>query len=440
MTKQRTKISISTLGCKVNQYDSAALVETLKKNGCDIVPFDALADVCIINTCVVTSRTESQSRQLIRRALKSSPQSHIVATGCYAQKSPEDLIALSDRVHVFGNREKEDIPLHVPMLRTGCRVKSAVSDISMENSFTTPACSSFFDRTRAFLKIQDGCNSKCSYCIVPRVRGPSRSLNADNVVTRVKQFAESGYPEVVLTGIHLGAYGLDLVPRTNMCQLLKSLESDELLSLCRIRLSSIEPTEFSDELINFISQSRIICSHLHIPLQSGDAEILRRMGRSYSPVFFKNLIERLKTDIADLNIGIDIIAGFPGETDEHFQNTVKFVQALQVGYFHVFPYSRRQGTAAARLDNQVPEPVKRERVKALRQLSLKKKQKFYALHLNRSLSVIAEGKQGGMDGILKGFSKNYIPVFFKGSDELIGKNLWVKTKEVRDDKVFALIE
>lgn len=439
MQKDKINVSIATLGCKVNQCDSAAMCESLGNSGCEIVPFSSQADVHIINTCVVTGKTEAQSRQLIRRALKKNPLSRVVVTGCYPQKSPADLTALSDRVHVVGNREKKDIDLYLSKILNGSKVVSEVSDISLEKSFTTPSASRFFNRTRAFLKIQDGCNSRCSYCIVPSVRGQSRSLPREEVKKRFHLLVQSGYREIVLTGIHLGAYGLDLTPASNIIELLQSLEADDRLSRVRIRLSSIEPTEFSDELIRFLSQSKKVCPHFHIPLQSGDGAVLKKMRRPYTQEFFRGLIESLNLSVSDVNIGIDVIAGFPGETDGQFQNTVELIHGLAAGYLHVFPYSRREGTAAAQFSDHVPEPVKKQRVQILRRLSAEKKHSFYSSYNNRSLSVLVEGKRDGETGLLKGFSRNYIPVLFDGSDELVGNEVEVKVTDVKEDKVYGRI-
>jgi threonylcarbamoyladenosine tRNA methylthiotransferase MtaB len=440
MKKNRPKISIATLGCKVNLCDSAAIYEVLKNNGCEIVPFSNRADIYIINTCVVTGKTESQSRQLIRRAIRTHPGCRVIVTGCYAQKSPGRLAGLSDRVHVLGNPEKKDVPLYVSKLLNGDTVPHTVSDIFSENKFTSPSCSHFFNRTRAFLKIQDGCNAGCTYCIVPSVRGPSRSLAADEVKKRLHLLVQAGYREVVLTGIHLGAYGLDLIPASNIAELLQSLEEDAHVPRVRLRLSSIEPKEFSDELIRIISQSKLVCPHFHIPLQSGDETILKRMRRPYTPSFFKRLLQRLAAEIPGLNIGIDVIAGFPGETDEQFQTTVSFIQNLPAGYLHVFPYSRREGTAAADFSGQVPEPVKKQRVQILRRLSLEKKSRFYSSCTNKDLSVLVEAKRDKETGFLKGFSRNYIPVLLEGSDDLIGKEKLVRVTEVKKDKVSGIVK
>ena len=426
MIKNNLIVSFTTLGCKVNQYDSGAMAETLKQAGHSISPTASKADVCIINTCAVTESTESQSRQLIRRMLREHPGCRIIVTGCYAQKSALALQALSERVSVIGNAEKKDIAAFVSSARKTRASFAAVADISSEKIFTTPACTKLFDRTRAFLKIQDGCNSHCSYCIVPSVRGPSRSLPADEVKNRIVELKLAGYREIVLTGIHLGAFGLDSRPGTSLANLLAHLEDDAALAGMRLRLSSIEPTEFTPELIKIIANSKLICPHFHIPLQSGDAGILKKMGRHYSPIFFRTLVMSLAETIPGLNIGIDVIAGFPGETDAAFENTAELLAGLPAGYLHVFPYSRRSGTPAADFANQVPEQSKKKRALRLRQISDEKRSCFYARHAGAILPVLVEKHRHKKTGLLRGVSRNYIPVLFDGPSGLAGQEVPVR--------------
>ncbi len=432
-------VAIATLGCKVNQCDSAAMAESLTVKGYRLVSFKAPADVYIINTCVVTGSTEAQSRQLVRRALKKNPRAKILVTGCYAQKAAADLSNIGDRVHIAGNREKKDIALYVDKLLKDDFQGASVADIAGEKLFSTPASSHFFDRTRAFLKIQDGCNSRCSYCIVPAVRGISRSLAPAEAVSRFNCLVESGYREIVLTGIHLGAYGLDLTPPTSITDLLHRLEAARRSGSVRIRLSSLEPTEFSEELICFLKHSSSVCPHFHIPLQSGAAQILKKMRRPYTPDFFKQLIEMLTACIPDVNIGIDVIAGFPGETDVQFQETVKLLQSVFAGYLHVFPYSRRPGTPAARFAGHIAEHEKKKRVQVLRQISREKKNRFYTTYINKTLGVLVEGKRVKGTDLFKGFSRNYIPVLFEGSPDMIGREVAVRVQEVRGEMVYGTI-
>ncbi len=409
-------IAITTLGCKVNQCDSAAIVQQLQEHGYRAVPFNEEADCYIINTCAVTAPTEAQSRQLIRRALRRSESAPIIVTGCYAQKNADLLRTISARVKVTGNAEKNDLPNLVDALLNEGKVNDLIRDMAGQKVFATPGAETFTGRTRAFLKIQDGCNSYCAYCIVPSVRGPSRSLESGQVLDRMHALVKNGYREIVFTGIHLGAWGLDLNPETGLCELLTLCEADTALKDIRLRLSSIEPTEWSDVIISLMSQSKKMCPHVHIPLQSGDADILKSMKRTYSPEFFHDLVVRLVRAIPDMNIGIDVIAGFPGETDVCFDNTYSLLELLPAAYLHVFPYSRRPGTPAAEMSGQVPVPKIRERLKALRQLSDRKKQTFYHHHIGSGLEVLVESRRDRATGFLKGITRNYIPVLFDGDD------------------------
>ncbi len=420
------KIYFATLGCKVNQYDSGAMADALRDSGCRIVPACSAADVCIVNTCVVTERTEAQSRQLIRRLLRENAGCRVIVTGCHAQKSAREIQALSDRICVIGNAEKKDIARLVAAHREGGRPASEVSDISSEKRFSTPACSRLFERTRAFLKIQDGCNSRCTYCIVPSVRGPSRSLPAGDVLERTARLAQAGYREIVLTGIHLGAYGMDARPRTSLAELLAHLERDSRLAGLRLRLSSLEPGEITPEIIGLLAGSGIICPHLHIPLQSGDAGILKRMGRAYTPEYYAGLLRELALAVPGINIGVDVIAGFPGETDEQFGSTVELVKSAPAGYLHVFPYSRRTGTPAAEFSCQVPEAVKKARAGELRRISEEKRGALYAAHRGATLPVLVENRRDKKTGLLRGISRNYIPVLFQGPSGLAGTEVAVR--------------
>jgi len=436
--KERSfKVAITTLGCKVNFFDSAAMGESLRGGGFEVLPFPAIADIYIINSCTVTESTDAQSRQLIRRALRMNPGAPVIVTGCYAQHSADAIAAISDRLHILGNWEKAEILTYLRKIIADSSRVICVSDIACVKNLSAPPLPSSFNRTRAFLKIQDGCNAACSYCIVPRVRGSSRSIPLENALENITALARSGYREIVLTGIHMGAYGLDLTPQKSLLDLLQHLSGDERLKGVRIRLSSIEPNEITDELIDFISRSDLVCPHLHIPLQSGDEIVLKSMNRSYTPAGFKHIIEKLVASIPGLNIGVDVIAGFPGETETHFQNTLRFIQDLPVGYLHVFPYSRRPGTPAALLPDHVPESIKKQRAAVLREISLNKKKRFYSSFLNKTLPVLIEGKRDPKTQLLKGFSGNYIPVLIDGPDELMGNEIMATVVDVRETSVYG---
>lgn len=392
------------------------------------------ADLCIVNTCAVTHSTEAQSRQIIRRILRENPQCRLIVTGCYAQTSPQEVRSLSDRVLVLGNIQKDELAKWLAK----CFQKETfpdivVSNISLQPVFTTPPCSLFRGRTRALLKIQDGCNSRCSYCIVPLARGPSRSLHPDNVLRRTEDLISAGYREIVLTGIHLGAYGLDLSPRTTLARLLASMLSSFGGTGVRIRLSSLEPNDCTDEIISVVaSGAAIICPHVHIPLQSGDDDILRAMQRPYTAEGFENLIERVLRSIPDVNIGLDVIAGFPGETDRQFENTLALIGRHNIGYLHVFPFSRRRGTPAADLPDQVSEPVKKHRVHLLRTLGTQKRHAFISARLGKENRVLLERRRQDSEGGLLGTTRNYISVRVSGTAACIGQEVKVKLSRVCD--------
>lgn len=328
------RVAIITVGCKVNQFDSAGIKEIFNKKGYISVPFDKEADVYIINTCSVTSRSDSDSRNYIRRAIRRNNNAIIVVTGCYSQTSAESLLSIEGVDYIIGNNEKINIP---EIIREGKREKPSILVSNyQDNKFKRFKVYNFSNHTRAFLKIQDGCNSSCSYCIVPKARGESRSLYPDYVIEDVIKLSEKGYKEIVLTGVNLGSYGVDLSPEYSLLELLKKIENLKVIN--RIRLSSIEPKEIREELKEYLSSSNVVCNHLHIPLQSGDNNILKNMNRDYDTKFFRRLIEDLKNKIRDICIGIDVIVGFPGEGEKQFENTYKFIKELPISYIHIFPY------------------------------------------------------------------------------------------------------
>jgi threonylcarbamoyladenosine tRNA methylthiotransferase MtaB len=293
----------------------------------------------------------------------------------------------------------------------------------------------FSERTRAYLKVQDGCNSFCSYCIVPYARGRNRSLPLDQALAKTRDLCALGFKEIVLTGIHLGTYGEDLIPPDSLLSLLQVLELEN--PDIRVRLSSIEPGEFTPALIDFLAKSRKICPHLHIPLQSGDDGILQRMNRNYSRVFFEDLVNRLVRSIPDLAIGMDIIGGFPGEDEKAFENTVNLIQELPIAYLHVFPFSKRKGTRAENFLGQVPSQVIKARCQTLREIEEKKRQIFYSAFLGKTLKVLVESKKERESGMRKGYSRNYIPILIPAGEEHINQELDVEVTEVRGKKVFG---
>ena len=423
------RVAITTLGCKINQFESATMSEALDREGFRVVPFEDEADIYVINTCTVTARTDAESRRLIRRAGRRNPRARVVVTGCYAQIAFESLREMPGVDLVLGNVEKKGITGLLKEIGTGPKV--LVSDISLEQRTTGTALESFAEHTRAFLQVQNGCDAFCCYCIVPFVRGRSRSVPPDEVLAGIRTFTEKGFREVVLTGIHLGGYGLDLTPRESLLGLLTAAEGERLAP--RLRVGSVEPTEISDAFIQFLAGSELVCPHLHIPLQSGSDRVLGRMNRKYSTARFREVLEKLVTAVPDICLGCDIIAGFPGETEDEFQEGLRFVEALPIAYLHVFPFSPREGTPAAVMTDQVNGAVVRERAQALRRLSDRKKRAFYQRFLGRELSVLVQEKEP--DGVLKGLSRNYIPVTFAGDDTLLNTEVPIRVTEIVRESV-----
>ncbi len=431
------KVGIATLGCKVNRCESVALEEDLQKKNFLLVPFNSIADVYIINTCTVTAFSDFQARQLIRRAHRMNPQAKILVTGCYAQIASQNITTMDGVTMVVGNDLKDQI---AELLQKNITASSNVfiNDIFQQKKFCNMPTATFGNRTRAFLKIQDGCNSFCSYCIVPFARGNSRSLAPQEVFAALTRLNQEGYKEVVLTGIHLGIYGHDLTPATNISHILHYLFDQHRDT--RIRLSSIEPREVTTDLLNIFKNNDLLCPHLHIPLQSGDDQILRLMKRDYDTHFYRNLIEYIYSTINNIAIGLDMMVGFPSESEEQFKNTLNLLENLPVAYLHVFPYSPRPGTSAQKLQPQIPEPIKKERAAILRNLSTQKQEKFALRFLGKPLKVLVESTKDKKTGLLKGFSQNYLPFLLDGKfSSSVNKIVTVQAEKYLKGKLYGKI-
>lgn len=431
-----TTVAITTLGCKANQFDSSVILEILKEKGFSPVPFYSPADIYIINSCIVTKKAEYESRQWIRRAKKFNPSSFIIVTGCYAQVYWKDLDGMKEVDFILGNTKKKVIGDVIERMSESRCSKVMVEPMSKETSLNLGRLGFASGRTRGFLKIQDGCDSFCSFCIVPYARGKSRSVEKSQVLNSLLKMAERDFKEVVLTGIHLGAYGKDLNPKLTLLDLMEEIE--RLRPIQRIRLSSIEPMEISKEFIEFLANSEIFCPHLHIPLQSADREILKKMKRNYSPEDYVNLVEYLRTRIEGVSIGADVIVGFPGEGEKAFSNTVDLVKSLPITYLHVFPYSRRIGTEAASLPNPLDGNTIKERTAILREIGREKKRIFYERFLGKDLAVLVQGNKDGAR--FKGISRNYIPVLLEEcTPNFINQEVLVNVKEIQPDGVVGNI-
>lgn len=432
------RIAIATFGCKANQYDSEIIRESFEEKNFDIVLFSEPADIYVINTCTVTGKTDFQARQLIRRTHRVNPQAKIVVTGCYAQAAPEELKKIPGVSLVIGNPDKWEI---VNIIKEAEKTSSAgiiVTPMEKEIVFPEKKIERFSAKTRFFLKIQDGCNARCSYCIVPQVRGKSRSMAPKTVLDLLSTIGSSGYKEAVLTGIHLGAYGQDLSPQASLLNLLHEIEKQTPVP--RVRLSSIEPNEITQGVIDVLADSPIVCPHLHLPLQSGDSTILRKMNRPYSAENFHSLVVKLTNSIKNLAMGADVIVGFPGEGEEEFYQTLHLLEELPITYLHVFPFSPRKGTPAFSLPNKVNGNTVKKRSEILRSLSRKKREGFYRSYLNKKLPILVEASRHRKTGLLKGLSRNYIPVLIAGGDELKNQEVTVRVTSIEGEEVKGKIE
>ena len=357
-------VAFTTLGCRVNQYDTDAMKGLFLQHDYEAVDFDSKADIYVINTCSVTNMGEKKSRQLIRKAKRQNQDAYVIVTGCYAQLDPDAIAAIDGVNLVIGTNNRSKIVELVEQLETTERQINAVRDIMKETNFEEmPLFGNESDKSRAFMKIQEGCNNYCAFCIIPYTRGKLKSRKVDDIVNEAKRLVEHGFHEIVLTGIHLGNYGVELPGRPTLADVVKALL--EIPNLHRIRFGSIESVEVSDELIELMATDKRVCPHLHLPLQAGSDHVLTLMKRHYTLQEYKDLIKNLRNRIPDLSITTDIIAGFPQETDEDFDETMNTVKEIGFTHIHAFPYSIREGTPAATMPNQVPEAVKEERYHTL---------------------------------------------------------------------------
>jgi threonylcarbamoyladenosine tRNA methylthiotransferase MtaB len=378
------KVSILTLGCKVNQAESAVIEGNLRYYGCSIVGLSECPDYCVVNTCTVTAKSDYQSRQLIRRAVKTGAK--VIVTGCYSQLNHNEIENIDRNVDIIDNANKANI---------------------INNITNNYACNnlSYTSRARPHLKVQDGCNNSCTYCIVSKARGRSISTNITDIIEQVDNFISAGYKEIVLTGINLGSYGHDLNPKTKLSQLLRTILYRTKLN--RIRLSSIEVKEVNDEIAELLQENRI-CKHVHIPLQSGDNRILSRMNRTYTAEEYGRIIDNLIKKSPGISIGTDVIVGFPGESNKEYLNTKRVLESLPITYMHIFPFSPRPNTIAFKMPMQITSSEKKERADGLNALNSAKKLAYMSAHIGKTLDIVVEGR--GDDHATLGTSSNYLKV------------------------------
>lgn len=413
-------VAFHTLGCKVNHYETEAIWQIFKNAGYEQASFEGNSDVYVINTCTVTNTGDKKSRQVIRRAVRRNPEGIVVVTGCYAQTAPAEVANIPGVDIVLGTQGREQLIDLIDRYRLDRQPINAVKNIMKTRTFEELEVPDFSDRTRASLKIQEGCNNFCTFCIIPWARGLMRSRNPENVIEQAHKLVAAGYKEIVLTGIHTGGYGEDL-EEYNLAKLLRDL--DHVEGLQRVRISSIEASQITEEVIEVLNTSEKMCRHLHIPLQAGDDQVLRRMRRKYTTEEYRRKIEQIREAMPGVAITTDVIVGFPGESDALFENGLQFIKEIQFAEMHVFPYSKRTGTPAAKFDDQVPEEVKNDRVHRLIQLSNEFSMEYSKKFIGQVLDIIPESiyPETNEEGLIYGYSDNYLKVFFQGSSDLIGK-------------------
>lgn len=414
------KIAFYTLGCKVNAYETEAVMEKFIEKGYEIVDFDKYSDVYIVNSCMVTNAGEKKSKQVIRRPIQINKDAIVIVMGCLSQLKAEEMLEIEGVKIVLGTKNRDNLVDYLENYLTHKVPLNLVSPLEKDESYDALSINDFHTHKRAFLKIQDGCNNFCTYCIIPYTRGRIRSKTKDIILKEVNQLVAHGHIEVVLTGIHTGGYGEDLKDYSFL-QLLKDLET--VKGLERIRISSIEITELDDEIIETIKNSDKIVHHLHVPLQGGTDKILKKMNRKYTKCEYKAMIDKIKSQIPDVALTTDVIVGFPGETEEDFNESYDFIKSIGYQELHVFPFSKRKGTPADKMPEQVDGRIKRERVHKLLELSEELLKQYVEKSINKNKLVIAEQVK---EGYLVGHSRDYIAVKFKGDENLIGKEVKVK--------------
>ncbi len=422
------RIAFTTLGCKVNLYDSEAMAELFAEKGYEIVDFEDVADIYVINTCTVTNFGDKKSRQMIRRARRQNKNSIIVATGCYAQVAPQTVAEIEGINIVIGTKDRGKVVEIVENYRSENGVLNAVTDIKGEKEFERLKVSNLKDRTRAYIKIQEGCNRYCTYCIIPYARGPVRSRKPEDVIDEVKTLAKNGFKEVVLTGIHVASYGLDLENIT-LADIIEQVHSVEGIE--RIRFSSMEPKAVDDEFVARMAKLPKVCEHYHLSLQSGSDTTLKKMNRRYTSEEFAAACERLRKAFPNVAITTDIIVGFPTESDENFKESYDFAERVKLSKIHVFPYSPKTGTPAAKIRPQIAPDVKNERSHKMLELSTRLNREFMSNYIGKTMEVLFERLEGEY---YEGHTRNYIKVLCKSDRDLTNQLVNVKLTDIAGEE------
>ncbi len=402
------KVAFATLGCRVNQYESEAMAEKFIREGYEVVDFDQFSDVYVINTCTVTNMGDKKSRQIISRARRNNPDAIIAAVGCYSQMSPKEVSEIPGVDVVLGTRNKGDVVYYVNKAKDEGKPQVHVQGVLQNKVFEDLKIEEYQDKTRAFLKIQDGCNRFCTYCTIPYARGSVCSKDPNKVLSEVRELAKNGFKEVILSGIHTASYGLDLEGNVNLISIIEEIEKIDGIE--RIRIGSIEPAFFTSEVIEKIKGFKKLCPHFHLSLQSGCDATLKRMNRRYTAKEYEDSVNLLRDTLPDVSISTDVIVGFPGETEEEFNETYEFLKRIKLTKTHIFKYSPRKGTKAADMPNQIDGKVKDERSKKLIELNDINEKAFTEKFLGREMNVLMEQGVKGKEDVYEGYTRNYIKV------------------------------
>ncbi|MDS0524056.1 tRNA (N(6)-L-threonylcarbamoyladenosine(37)-C(2))-methylthiotransferase MtaB [Clostridium sp. SHJSY1] len=430
------KVAFATLGCRVNQYESEAMAEKFIRDGYEVKDFSEVADVYVINTCTVTNMGDKKSRQIIGRARRLNENAIIAVVGCYSQMAPGEVSAIDGVDVVLGTRNKGDVVYYVNKAKDEKEVQVHVDGVLKNNKFEELNIEEYQDKTRAFLKIQDGCNRFCTFCLIPYARGSVCSKDPKKVIEEINKLSEHGFKEIILSGIHTASYGVDLEGTVTLVDLLEQIE--KLEGIERVRIGSIEPAFFTPEVVGKIKNMKKLCPQFHLSLQSGCNATLKRMNRRYSAEEYENIVNVLRENIKDVSITTDVIVGFPGETEEEFNETYDFLTRLKLTKTHVFKYSPRKGTKAADMENQVDGNKKEIRSKALIDLNNKNEKEFTKRYIGKTLDVLIEQEVKDKQGIYEGYTRNYIKVEVHGIDENIkGQIINCKIEEAADDYAVA---
>lgn len=432
------KVALYTLGCRVNSYESEAMAEKFIKEGYEVVSFDEFSDVYVINTCTVTNMGDKKSRQMIGRARRHNPEAIIAVVGCYSQIASDEIAEIEGVDVVLGSRNKGDVVYWVNRAREESKQVVEVKDVLKNNKFEQLAINEYQDKTRAFLKIQDGCNRFCSYCLIPFARGGVCSKEPEEILKEVKELSKNGFKEIILSGVHTASYGVDLEGNWDLVKILEEINKIEGIE--RIRIGSIDPTFFTEGVIERICNLEKMCPHFHLSLQSGCDATIRRMNRKYTAQEYKDVVENLRKHIKDVSITTDIIVGFPGESKGEFEATYEFLKDIKLSKMHIFKYSKRTGTKAAEMPFQVDGLIKEERSKKLIELNNALEVEFMEKFIGREMRVLYEEAISGKENTYVGYTENYIKVITESEEKLEGKIVPTKLVAVKQENMVGIIE